>query len=106
MQPRSARRCDDRPSRSAESRAVVTRHGGETARPLSDAGQPSCSKGTKAEGRMRKLSSLALLVFLIGPAYAEGGNGAPTGAHYHLNVIGVHQGKPSPIAGSERPTIV
>ena len=54
---------------------------------------------------MRKLASLALLVFLIGPAYAEGGNGAPSGAHYTLNIIGVDKGKTSPMTGSDRHTI-
>ncbi len=54
---------------------------------------------------MRKLASLALLVFLIGPAYAEGGNGAPSGAHYNLNIIGVDKGKTSPMTGSDRHTI-
>jgi len=54
---------------------------------------------------MRKLASLALLVFLVGPAYAGGGNGAPSGAHYNLNIIGVDKGKTSPMTGSDRHTI-
>ena len=54
---------------------------------------------------MRKLASLALLVFLVGPAYAGDGNGAPSGAHYNLNIIGVDKGKTSPMTGSDRHTI-
>ncbi len=54
---------------------------------------------------MRKLASLALLVFLVGPAYAGGGNGAPSGAHYNLNIIGVDKGKTAPMTGSDRHTI-
>jgi hypothetical protein len=33
------------------------------------------------------------------------GNGAPSGAHYNLNIIGVDKGKTAPLTGSDRHTI-
>ena len=37
--------------------------------------------------------ALLLVLGLAIPAYAGGGNGAPSGAHYNLNIIGVPQDK-------------
>jgi hypothetical protein len=39
------------------------------------------------------------------PAFAQTGNGAPSGSHYSLNIIGVEKGKNPPLTGSERHTI-
>jgi hypothetical protein len=39
------------------------------------------------------------------PAYAQTGNGAPSGRHYNLNIIGVDKGKTAPLTGSNRHTI-
>jgi hypothetical protein len=41
---------------------------------------------------------------LAAPAYATG-NGAPSGPHYNLNVIGVAKGKNPPLTNSDRHTI-
>jgi len=38
-------------------------------------------------------------------AFAQNGNGAPGGAHYELNLIGVTYGKNPPLTGSNRHTI-
>src|SRR5437899_5267726 len=59
---------------------------------------------------MKHLTSLTVATLLltgtfIGPTYAGGGNGAPSGAHYNLNIIGVERGKSSPMTGSDRHTI-
>ena len=59
---------------------------------------------------MKHLTSLTVATLLltgtfIGPTYAGGGNGAPSGAHYNLNIIGVEKGKSSPMTGSDRHTI-
>jgi hypothetical protein len=47
----------------------------------------------------------ALTIALAVPAYAQTGNGAPSGRHYNLNIIGVDKGKTSDLAGSNRHTI-
>ena len=39
------------------------------------------------------------------PVWAGGGNGAPSGAHYNLNIIGVDNPKTSTLTGSDRHTI-
>src|SRR5262249_4134857 len=39
------------------------------------------------------------------PAHTQTGNGAPSGPHYNLNIIGVTQGKNPPLTGSDRHTI-
>jgi hypothetical protein len=39
------------------------------------------------------------------PAFAQTGNGAPSGAHYNLNIIGVDKAKTAPLTDSERHTI-
>jgi hypothetical protein len=39
------------------------------------------------------------------PLFAQTGNGAPSGAHYSLNIIGVEKEKNPPMSGSDRHTI-
>ena len=39
------------------------------------------------------------------PAVGQTGNGAPSGPHYNLNIIGVEKAKEAPLTGSERHTI-
>jgi len=53
------------------------------------------------------LIGLAILCTLCAaiPSWAGGGNGAPTGAHYNLNIIGMDNPKSSPMTGSDRHTI-
>ena len=41
---------------------------------------------------------------LVTPAYATG-NGAPSGPHFNLNIIGVDKAKTAPLTGAERHTI-
>src|SRR5919198_4702174 len=48
---------------------------------------------------------MLLLVALTLPGYSQTGNGAPNGAHYNLNIIGVENPKSSPLTGSDRHTI-
>jgi hypothetical protein len=48
------------------------------------------------EGKMKRVCfylALLLVLSLAIPAYAGGGNGAPSGAHYNLNIIGVPKDK-------------
>lgn len=60
---------------------------------------------------MRQL--LCALVFLIGCVSSDEssvsqpgtGNGAPSGPHYNLNIIGVENAKTAPLTGSDRHTI-
>ena len=47
----------------------------------------------------------ALIVALAVPANAQTGNGALSGPHYNLNIIGVDKGKTSTMTGSDRHTI-
>jgi hypothetical protein len=56
---------------------------------------------------VRTIASLAGIVALVlgSTAMAGGGNGAPSGAHYNLNIIGVDKGKTAPMTGSNRHTI-
>src|SRR5438309_5867115 len=49
--------------------------------------------------------AVLLIVAIIGPAPAGAGNGAPSGAHYNLNIIGVSNAKTAPLTGSDRHTI-
>ena len=42
---------------------------------------------------------------LARPALSQNGNGAPNGAHYNLNIIGVEDPKTDPMTGSDRHTI-
>jgi len=50
------------------------------------------------------VASAAALMFASGAALAAG-NGAPPGAHYNLNIIGVEKGKTSTMTDSSRHTI-
>ena len=57
---------------------------------------------------MRLINRMAGAVLLLASASwvsAAGGNGAPSGAHYNLNIIGVDKGKTAPMTGSDRHTI-
>jgi len=46
------------------------------------------------------------LVFaIVTPTFAGGGNGAPSGAHYNLNLIGMEKGKSADMTDSNRRTI-
>ena len=56
---------------------------------------------------MRKLmlGLAAVAVAAAVPAWAGGGNGAPTGAHYNLNIIGVENPKNNPMTGADGHTI-
>src|SRR6476659_10534940 len=56
----------------------------------------------------RLINRMAGAVLLLASASwvsAAGGNGAPSGAHYNLNIIGVNKGKTAPMTGSDRHTI-
>jgi hypothetical protein len=54
--------------------------------------------------RIGVFAALATAAFTL-PALAQTGNGAPSGAHYSLNIIGVEKGKTAPLTGSNRHTI-
>ena len=54
---------------------------------------------------MKRLVLSLSLVLAAVPALAGGGNGAPSGAHYNLNIIGVENPKNSTMTGSDRHTI-
>ena len=47
---------------------------------------------------------LLILAFAL-PAFPQNGNGAPNGAHYNLNIIGVEDPKNDDMTGSDRHTI-
>jgi len=49
--------------------------------------------------------SAALIVAVAAPGYAQTGNGALSGPHYNLNIIGVDKGKKADMSGSDRHTI-
>jgi hypothetical protein len=48
---------------------------------------------------------LAIAVGVALPALAQTGNGAPSGPHYNLNIIGVEKGKTADMTDSQRHTI-
>ena len=50
------------------------------------------------------LTVILAVVFAV-PAFAGGGNGAPSGPHYNLNLIGVEKSKSSDMTNSDRHTI-
>ena len=54
--------------------------------------------------RLGVFAALVTAAFSL-PASAQTGNGAPSGAHYSLNIIGVDKGKTAPLTGSNRHTI-
>jgi hypothetical protein len=47
----------------------------------------------------------AMIVATAAPAFAQTGNGAPSGPHYNLNIIGVEKAKNPDLTGSQRHTI-
>ena len=49
--------------------------------------------------------ALTATLFAATPLWAGGGNAAPSGPHYNLNIIGVDNPKTSPMTGSDRHTI-
>ena len=54
---------------------------------------------------IRTISFLVVLTAIVAaPAFATG-NGAPSGQHYNLNIIGVDNPKTTPLTGSNRHTI-
>lgn len=57
--------------------------------------------------RRHQTSAMAVAIALVlgSSAALAAGNGAPSGAHYNLNIIGVEKGKTSPMTGSNRHTI-
>jgi hypothetical protein len=59
------------------------------------------------EDMKKVLIGLAVLSTLCAamPSWAGDGNGAPSGAHYNLNIIGVANSKTAPMTGSDRHTI-
>jgi hypothetical protein len=46
-----------------------------------------------------------LVMLMATPAFAQTGNGAPSGPHYNLNIIGVENPKTATLTGSDRHTI-
>src|SRR5213080_798596 len=48
---------------------------------------------------------LLLVLAFATPGFTQTRNGAPTGAHYTLNIIGVQNPKTDPLTGSDRHTI-
>ena len=49
--------------------------------------------------------ALVLTFALAIPARSQNGNGAPSGAHFELGIIGVSDPKTQPLTGSNRHTI-
>ncbi|PYQ02399.1 MAG: hypothetical protein DMF83_23650, partial [Acidobacteria bacterium] len=58
---------------------------------------------SKSRMRAGGLGLVVVAAALAAPAHA--GNGAPSGPHYNLNIIGVAKGKTSPLTNSDRHTI-
>src|SRR2546428_12460333 len=48
---------------------------------------------------------LLLVLAFATPGFTQTGNGAPNGAHYNLNIIGVENPKTDAMTGSDRHTI-
>src|SRR5437764_11929308 len=48
---------------------------------------------------------LLLVLAFATPGFTQTGNGAPNGAHYNLNIIGVENPKTTTLTGSDRHTI-
>ena len=55
--------------------------------------------------RVLFLSALAVIALAAPTLRAQNGNGAPNGAHYNLNLIGVTNPKTQPLTNSDRHTI-
>ena len=58
---------------------------------------------SKSRMRAGGLGLVVVAAALAAPAHA--GNGAPSGPHYNLNIIGVAKGKTAPLTNSDRHTI-
>ena len=58
---------------------------------------------SKSRMRAGGLGLVVVAAVLAAPAHA--GNGAPSGPHYNLNIIGVAKGKTAPLTNSDRHTI-
>lgn len=57
---------------------------------------------------MRRFVAFVVVVMLIAlaaPAFAQVGNGAFSGPHFNLNIIGVEKGKTAPMTNTDRHTI-
>ena len=54
---------------------------------------------------MKLFLPAGFVLLLATPAVAQTGNGAPSGPHYNLNIIGVENPKNSTLTGSNRHTI-
>ena len=68
----------------------------------------STSTHLEEEGQMREYCpffAAALVAAFAVPAYAQTGNGAPSGSHYTLNIIGKAKAKTADMTGSNRHTI-
>jgi hypothetical protein len=55
--------------------------------------------------RARFCALFVIVSTMVLPSYSQTGNGAPSGAHYNLNIIGVENPKTSPLTGTDRHTI-
>jgi hypothetical protein len=66
----------------------------------------SVSTTIKEQAQMKKIVfTSALIVLVAAAANAQTGNGAPSGPHYNLNIIGVDKAKTATLTGSDRHTI-
>src|SRR5215467_12127672 len=54
---------------------------------------------------LKIVTFLAVVAFWVAPLSAQTGNGAPSGAHFELGIIGVSDPKTQPLTGSGRHTI-
>jgi hypothetical protein len=73
------------------------------------------SRGVPARLRRRKwihsmnvrhmITTTAAILLMATPSFAQKGNGAPSGGHYNLNIIGVSNPKTQPLTGGDRHTI-
>src|SRR5215210_2597709 len=67
------------------------------------------SSGAQGERMYKRIGTLmtaaALLAVSAAPALAQTGNGAPSGDHYNLNILGKESCSPNDLTGSNRHTI-
>jgi hypothetical protein len=54
---------------------------------------------------LKIVTFLAVVAFWVAPLSAQTGNGAPSGAHFELGIIGVSDPKTQPLTGGDRHTI-
>jgi hypothetical protein len=70
---------------------------------------PASEKGRRIKGTVKKFVTLFLAAMLLatvpGVALAVTGNGAPSGPHYNLNIIGVDNPKTADMTGTNGHTI-